>query len=128
MGVYRSKKDEHYYIDYYVDGRRKREKISKNRKLAENVLAKRKVEIAEGKYLDTREKKKRWEFEEFADEYYKYHCANMKSRKKTHEVHLRVLRAYFKDRCLDEISVMDVEKFKTKRIKEVSPATDERQL
>lgn len=128
MGVYRSKKDDHYYIDYYVDGRRKREKISRNRKLAENVLAKRKVEIAEGKYLDARKKKKRWQFEEFADEYYKYHCVHMKSRKKTHEVHLRVLRAYFKDKYLDEISVMDVEKFKTKRIKEVFPATVNRAL
>lgn len=52
----------------------------------------------------------------------------MKSRKKTHEVHLRVLRVYFGDKYLDQISVMDVEKFKTKRIKEVSPATVNRAL
>lgn len=128
MGVYRNKKDDHYYVDYYISGRRKREKISKNRKLAENVLAKRRVEIAEGRYLDVRKEKKRWKFTDFADEYYKYHCANMKSRKKTHEVHLRVLRAYFKDKYLDQISVMDVEKFKTKRINEVSPATVNRAL
>lgn len=128
MAVYRSKKDGYYYIDYYVDGRRKREKISKNKKLAENVLAKRKVEIAEGKYLDVRSKRKKWRFLEFADEYYKYHCIHMKSRKKTHEVHLRVLRAYFGDKYLDQISVMGIEKFKTKRIKEVSPATVNRAL
>ena len=128
MAVYRSKKDGYYYIDYYVDGRRKREKISKNKKLAENVLAKRKVEIAEGKYLDVRGKKKRWRFLEFVDEYYRYHCIHMKSRKKTHDVHLRVLRAHFGDKYLDQISVMEVEKFKTKRINEVSPATVNRAL
>jgi len=128
MAVYKNKKDDYYYIDYYVDGRRKRGKISKNKKLAENVLAKRKVEIAEGRYLNVRKKKTRWKFIDFANEYYKYHCANMKSRKKTHEVHLRVLRAYFKDKYLDQISVMDVEKFKTKRINEVSPATVNRAL
>jgi integrase len=40
------------WIDYYVNGRRKRERIDPDKKLAEVVLKKRKVENAEGKYLD----------------------------------------------------------------------------
>lgn len=50
MGVFR--KQGVYRIDYYVDGRRKRERISPDKKQAETVLRKRKVAIAEGKYLD----------------------------------------------------------------------------
>jgi len=42
MGVYC--KDNVYFIDYYVNGRRKREKIGSSRKLAETVLSKRKVQ------------------------------------------------------------------------------------
>jgi hypothetical protein len=46
------KKQGVYWIDYYVNGRRQRERIGPDKKLAEVVLKKRKVEIAEGKYLD----------------------------------------------------------------------------
>jgi integrase len=42
------------WIDYYVNGRRRRERIGPDRRLAETVLQKRKVAIAEGKYLDKR--------------------------------------------------------------------------
>ena len=35
----------------YVHGRRKRERIGPDKRLAETVLKKRKVEIAEGKFL-----------------------------------------------------------------------------
>ena len=48
------KKHSVYRIDYYVSGRRKRERIGPDKRLAETVLRKRKVEIAEGKYLDKR--------------------------------------------------------------------------
>jgi hypothetical protein len=51
MGVF--KKQGVYWIDYYVNGHRKRERIGPNKRLAATVLQKRKVAIAEGKYLDT---------------------------------------------------------------------------
>jgi hypothetical protein len=50
MGVF--KKQGVFWIDYYVNGRRKRERIGPDRRLAGTVLRKRKAEIAEGKYLD----------------------------------------------------------------------------
>jgi hypothetical protein len=50
MGVF--KKQDVYWIDYYVNGRRKRERIGPDKRLAETVHRKRKVEIAEGKFLD----------------------------------------------------------------------------
>ena len=49
-----SKKQGVYWIDYYVSGRRKRERIGPDKHLAEVMLPKRKVAIAEGKYLDKR--------------------------------------------------------------------------
>ena len=48
------KKQGVYWIDYYVSGRRRRERIGPDKRLAETVLQKRKVAIAEGKYLDKR--------------------------------------------------------------------------
>ena len=42
------KKQDIYWIDYYVHGRRKRERIGPDKRLAEVVLRKRQVEIAEG--------------------------------------------------------------------------------
>lgn len=47
MGIF--KKDDNYYIDYYVSGKRKREMIGPNKKLAESVLYKRKIAIVEGR-------------------------------------------------------------------------------
>src|ERR671919_999177 len=50
MGVF--KKQGAYCIDFYVNGFRKRERIGPDKHLAEVVLKKRKVEIAEGKFLE----------------------------------------------------------------------------
>ena len=73
MAIYKKKKD--YYIDYYANGRRIREKIGSSKTLAENVLRKRKVEVAEGKHLDIR-KQQKIKFEDFADDNipFMYHC------------------------------------------------------
>jgi integrase len=46
------KKQGVYWIDYYVSGQRKRERIGPDKRLAETVLKKRKVEIAEGRFLE----------------------------------------------------------------------------
>ena len=59
------KKQGVYWIDYYVNGHRKRERIGPDKRLAETVLKKRKVESAEGKFLD-RKKMPRCTFQELA--------------------------------------------------------------
>jgi len=56
MGVF--KKGKNWYIDYYVKGRRKREKIGPNRRQAELVFQKRQVQVAEGKFFDIKRAKK----------------------------------------------------------------------
>src|SRR5262249_54829852 len=50
MGIY--KKSDDYYIDYYVDGRRKREKIGPSYKAAQNALRKRRVQVAENRWIE----------------------------------------------------------------------------
>jgi hypothetical protein len=72
------KKQGVYWIDYYVDGHRKRERIGPDKRLAETVLRKRKVELAEGKFLD-RQRPITTTFEELADAYLKYARGNKKS-------------------------------------------------
>jgi len=63
------KKQGVYWIDYYVSGRRKRERIGPDKRLAEVVLKKRKVEIAEGKFLE-RHRPITTTFDELADAYH----------------------------------------------------------
>ena len=62
------KKQGVYWIDYYVSGRRKRERIGPDKRLAETVLKKRKVDIAEGRFLD-KQRSITTTFEELADAY-----------------------------------------------------------
>jgi len=66
VGVF--KKGKSWYIDYYVQGRRKREKIGPSKTQAQVVLQKRKVEIAEGKFLDVK-KEEKVPFDKIATEY-----------------------------------------------------------
>ncbi len=125
MGVY--KKGKNYYIDFYVDGRRKREKIGPSKKLAENVLSKRKVEIAEGKFLDI-VKKEKIKFEDFAKEYLNVHSKPNKKSWKMDSYHLEELKKHFKGKYLYAITANDIERFKVKRLEKVSPSTVNRQL
>jgi hypothetical protein len=59
------KKQGVYWIDYYVNGCRKREQIGPDKRLAETVHRKHKVEIAAGRFLD-RQKPVTTTFEELA--------------------------------------------------------------
>jgi len=126
MGLF--KKKGNWYIDYYACGKRKREKIGASKTLAENVLRKRKVEIAENKYLDIRRDQK-IKFEDFADEYLELHSKpNNKSWVKSDLQNIKALKLYFTGKNLYEITPLLVDKFKTHRIKEVAPATVNRNL
>jgi len=51
VGIY--KRGKIWYIDYYDQyGKRHREAVGPNKRQAEQVLAKRKIEVAENKFLD----------------------------------------------------------------------------
>jgi len=124
VGIYR--KGENWYIDYYVFGRRKRENVGPSKKLAETVLQKRKVEIAENRFLDI-DKTENIRFEVFADEYLELHSKHNKSYYTDSKI-IGLLKKCFSGMCLHQITPLDIEKFKAKRAKEVSPATVNRSL
>ena len=120
--------DQDWYISYYEpSGRRIKRRIGPSKKVAEAALKKIEVAMAEGRYLEVKNQDKVL-FEDFADEYFRTHCLNKKSCYSYHTVNLKILKTAFKDKCLDDIKVLDIERFKNERLKEVSPATVNRSL
>ena len=65
MAIYRRGKN--WYIDFTFKGQRIRESIGTSRKVAEAVVAKRKAEIAENKFLDVRKEPDPIKFYDFAN-------------------------------------------------------------
>lgn len=125
MGIYR--KGDDWYIDYYAYGKRKREKIGPSKTLAENVLRKRKIEIAENKFLDVKRQNK-IRFEDFSSTYLELHSKPNKKSYRSDVERMKRLKSFFGGRYLYEIDSMFVEKYKMERAKDVSPATVNREL
>lgn len=127
MGVF--PKNGSWHIDYRLpNGKRRREKVGSSKKLAETVLAKRKVEIAEGKFLDKRGTK-RIKFKDFAQEYIEIHSKqHNKSWEITDVRQVSVLNRVFAEMYLSDITPYIVEKYKAQRTKEVKHSTVNRQL
>jgi integrase len=124
MGLY--KKSGTWYIDYYVQGRRKREAIGPNKKMAQSVLAKRKTQVTEKRYLDI-QKRPELLFDVLSDQYMEYAKANKRSWKRDYWS-IKVLKRWFSDKKLFEITPLLVEKFKSARNTEVSGASVNREL
>ncbi|MCB9756973.1 MAG: site-specific integrase [Candidatus Omnitrophica bacterium] len=128
-GVFQNKKTGNWYIDYRLpNGRRRRETIGTSKKLAENVLSKRKVGIAEGKFLDV-VKKERIKFEDFAQEYLNIHSKQHKKSWVTDSYHIADLKRFLGGKFLYTITAKDIEDFKIARLKEgVATSTVNRQM
>ena len=116
-----------YYIDYYVENERIREKVGISKTLAENALRKKQIEIAEGKFLDKR-KLKKIKFNDFVDEYIEIYLKHNRSWPKADACNIKCLKSFFGGKYLYEINQMTVEKFKTERSEQVSPAGVNRAL
>jgi integrase len=126
MAIRRRRKN--YYIDYYANGKRIRETIGTSKVLAENTLHKRKLAIAENRFLDVRREQK-IKFQDFSKEFIEIHLKpNRKAWDKTEIHNINRLNKFFSGKYLYEITPLMVEKFKIERSKEVSPATTNRAL
>jgi len=127
MGV-RQYKSGKYYLDYRVNGRRIREVVGSNRRLAESVWHKREIEIVENKFLDRR-KDAKIKFKDFAQTYLENHAKVNKRSWKCDKHYIERWTEYFQDKSLAEIDSMDIEKYKAKRLAEkASPAYINREL
>jgi integrase len=131
VGVF--KKQGVYWIDYYMQSHRKRERIDPDKRLAETVHRNRKVAIAEGKFLE----KKRpvtTTFDELAHVYLPSSRKNKRSwDRDTRSV--KHLETMFRGKWLTEITPADIEHYKTLRQASVDshghyrkPATISREL
>lgn len=119
MGIYL--KHGNYYIDYYVEGRRVREKVGTSKRQAEQVLAVRRGEILQGRFkLADHQPSPR--FAEFADQYMEFSKSNKRSWRRDH-VSLKVLTPFFGTRRLKEITPWLIERYKTERKPLVAPAS-----
>ena len=126
MGVY--KKGLNWYVDYYLpNGKRKRERVGPSEKQAELVLKKRRVQIAEGKFFDIK-KETLISFYEAAEEYLEVYSKPNKRSSWRDEISVNHLATFFRDKTIQEITPLDVEKYKKERIREVSPSTVNREI
>jgi hypothetical protein len=131
MGVF--KKQGVYWIDYYVQGQRKRGRIGPDKRLAENVLRKREVEIAEGKFLQRR-RPITTTFDELAHAYLPYARENKRSWVRDVR-RIKQLGAFFGGKRLTQMPPAEIERFKTQRLaskdshgRHPKPATVNREL
>lgn len=76
MAIYQ--RGENWYIDFTFKGQRIRESIGPSRKGAEKVIAKKKGEIAENKFLDVRKDPDPVKFYNFAKQYLQWAKTNKK--------------------------------------------------
>jgi integrase len=120
------KKQGVYWIDYYVSGRRKRKRIGPDERLAETVLRKRQVAIAEGKYLDKR-RIPRCTFPELAALYLPWAQANHRSYSST-KSRVGLLCQAFGDRQLSAMTPLIVDEYLSQRAASVKPATVNRDV
>ena len=127
MAVY--KRGENWYIDFTFHGERIREMIGPSRKGAEKVIAKRKAEIAENKFLDKRKEPDPIKFYDFAKEYLQWAKANKKPSSYSRDLSLmRQLNKEFEAKAIQEITTWQIEKFKARRKEEVRPASVNREI
>jgi integrase len=114
------KKQGVYWIDYYVSGHRKREHIGPDKRLADTVLKKRKVEIAEGRFLERRHPVTTT-FDELTDTYFAYTVHQQRKRSWPRDrTSIRALSAYFGGKRLTDITPALIEKYRAWRRETIS--------
>ena len=126
MGIF--KKGKNWYIDYYDQNkRRRREMIDPNKRQAEIVLQKRKVQVAENKFLDIK-KVEKIKFKEFAKMYLEVYAKLNKRSWTRDETSINNLNKFFGEKYLHEITTIDIEKYKRNRKEKVTGSTVNREL
>ncbi len=115
-----------YFLDYYVGGRRTREWIGPNKRLAVTVMGKRRTEIAEGKHLDRRTVR-RVTLRQYAEEYTRIYSARKRSALRDTSS-LKALLPVLGDLYLDAITPEMVQRYQTDRLAKRKPATVNQEL
>jgi integrase len=123
MGIF--KKGESWYVDYYGNGRRVREKVGPSKSLAREVLVKRQSQVAERRFFPERAKLS-ITFAEMVERYWKLEGQYLKA--KGIRAVFDGMKAQFKEKRLGDISVSDLQEFYNKKAEATSVATANRNL
>ena len=127
MAVYQ--RGDNWYIDFRFKGQRVRESIGPSRKDADKVIAKKKTEIVENKYLDIRKEPEPIKFHDFAKEYRAWSKANKKPSSCNRELYvMRMFDDEFKGKYIHQITGWLIEKWKSRRKEKCKAATVNREL
>jgi len=118
-------KSGYYMIDYYVEGRRKREYGGKTRQDAEYLLSKRKAEIYEGR-LDLQALHGKTFFRDFAESYLRKSKTYKRSYKRE-EIIVKHLVDFFGDKPLGKIKTSDIEEYRINRLNSVTQSSVNRE-
>ncbi len=124
------KRGENYFVDYYVNGERKREMIGPSKRDAKDFEGKIKAEIREGKYFDVK-KSTKMTFKELLKGYFENYSNNHHklSSQGRHQTSSRNLLPFFGKHLLKDITPSLVHQYIQKRkIKGVANATINREL
>jgi integrase len=111
------KRGKQWWIDFMYKGKRYREAVGPDEELAQDVLAKRKVEVRENRFFpDKRREPDPIKFHEFGKEYLQWARANKKPSSWSRELStMRRLDKEFGEKILQEITAWEIEKWKVKR-------------
>lgn len=138
MGVYSKKNKDgstSWVIQYFVDGQRKREVVpTRTRKQAELALAKRKIEIKEGRFWE-KKNQKHIKFKNWANNYIKLKENQGRRTLYVIKLHVKHLMEHFGEYELSNITSSMIEDYLSRRRKEltrsgqlISPASVNREL
>lgn len=119
-----------YVIIYYVNGKRHKETVGNDLKLAKMELAKRNLEISQAKEAKKYPEfllQKEILFDDFAKDYLQWSKVNKRSWKRDEQL-IANLKTHFADKHLSGITPPLVENYKAERIQEVKPATVNREV
>ncbi len=125
MAVY--KRGKVWYIDYYYQGERVRERVGPNKQTAEDALDARKGEIAQGRFKLQAARPSPL-LEDFAKEYLEWARVNHRSAKSMAASRLDRLLPFFREKRLRDLTPWLIERYKAERRKMVTPATVNRDL
>jgi integrase len=115
-----------YGISYLYNGTLYREIAGPTKTLAKDALRIRKTEIAQDRYQIPK-KRKPPKFDKVCARYMEHAKKSKRSWERDEET-LKLAKAFFKRKRIDEISSWDVERFKAARVKQVSKSTVNREL
>lgn len=117
-----------WYIDYSFNGRRVRKKVGTSKKMAEFALKEIELRIVKGEFLGITEPKEML-FDKLCDEYLKFSKSNKAPQShRRDQVSIKNLLRNFGGKLIANIAAYDLERYKSFRRNEVTPASVNREL